>query len=456
MFRKFAFAFFALLVTAVWAGLSSESAQARYASIVVDADTGQVLHAVNADTRNYPASLTKMMTLYMVFDALEKGKLTLDQRLPVSKRAAGMPPSKIGLKRGETISVRNAILALVTKSANDVAVVVAEALAGKETTFAQVMTKRARSLGMSRTTFRNASGLPNRGQKSTARDMSRLAKALMTDFPQHYQFFAVSKFTYKGRTYRSHNKLLRSYKGTDGIKTGYIRASGFNLVSSVERENRRIIAVVFGGKTSKSRDRHMVKLLDRGFKKIASQGVKKIPQVPGRNPFQAPAVTLQIVAVQPAAPQQSTGQPVGLTSAEAPKAETPEIEPKAIETAAALPKQVRPVKPLMPSSQVAAVDGLETPIQGGETLTNDWGVQVGAFSRFSAAHNSARSALAEAPVPLRGAKVAVRRVDTASLGTIYRSQLTGLYEKQARDACAALKAIDIGCVLVQPEAQGSN
>lgn len=446
MFRKFAFAFFALLVTVVWAGVSSDGAQARYASIVVDADTGQVLHAVNADTRNYPASLTKMMTLYMVFDALENGKLTLDQRLPVSKRAAGMPPSKIGLKRGETISVRNAILALVTKSANDVAVVVAEALAGKETTFAQVMTKRARSLGMSRTTFRNASGLPNRGQKSTARDMSRLAKALMTDFPQHYQFFAVSKFTYKGRTYRSHNKLLRSYKGTDGIKTGYIRASGFNLVSSVERENRRIIAVVFGGKTSKSRDRHMVKLLDRGFKKIASQGVKTIPQVPGRNPFQAPAVTLQIAAVPTA----------DLTTAEAPKAETPKMEPKAIETAAALPKQVRPVKPLMPSSQVAAVDGLETPIQGGETLTNDWGVQVGAFSRFSAAHNSARSALAEAPVPLRGAKVAVRRVDSTSLGTIYRSQLTGLYEKQARDACAALKAIDIGCVLVQPEAQGSN
>ncbi|HIP77618.1 MAG TPA: D-alanyl-D-alanine carboxypeptidase, partial [Kiloniellaceae bacterium] len=224
MFRKSAFALFALLVTVVFAGLSSESAQARYASIVVDADTGQVLHAVNADTRNYPASLTKMMTLYMVFDALENGKLRLDQQLPVSKRAAGMPPSKIGLKRGETISVRNAILALVTKSANDVAVVVAEALAGKETTFAQVMTKRARSLGMSRTTFRNASGLPNRGQKSTARDMSRLAKALMSDFPQHYHFFAVSKFSYKGRTYRSHNKLLRSYKGTDGIKTGYIRA----------------------------------------------------------------------------------------------------------------------------------------------------------------------------------------------------------------------------------------
>ena len=457
MFRKSAFALFALLVTVVFAGLSSESAQARYASIVVDADTGQVLHAVNADTRNYPASLTKMMTLYMVFDALENGKLRLDQQLPVSKRAAGMPPSKIGLKRGETISVRNAILALVTKSANDVAVVVAEALAGKETTFAQVMTKRARSLGMSRTTFRNASGLPNRGQKSTARDMSRLAKALMSDFPQHYHFFAVSKFSYKGRTYRSHNKLLRSYKGTDGIKTGYIRASGFNLVSSVERQNRRIIAVVFGGKTSKSRDRHMVKLLDRGFKKIASQGVKKIPQVPGRNPFQAPVVTLQIAAVPPAATQKAAPkQPVDLTAAQAPNTGTPKTEPKAIETAAALPKQARPVKPLMPSSQVAAVDGLETPIRGDETLTNDWGVQVGAFSRFSAAHSSARSALAEAPVPLRGAKVAVQRVDSASLGTIYRSQLTGLYEKQARDACAALKAIDIGCVLVQPEAQGSN
>ena len=435
MFRKSVLAVAALVAILTVAVLPANPAQARYASIVIDAETGQVLHAVNADTRNYPASLTKMMTLYMVFDALEKGKLTLNQRLSVSKRANGMPPSKIGLKVGETIRVEDAILALVTKSANDVAVVVAEALAGKETTFAQVMTKRARALGMSRTTFRNASGLPNRGQKSTARDMARLADALMRNFPQYYHYFSTTTFSYKGRTYRSHNKLLKSYNGTDGIKTGYIRASGFNLVTSVERRNRRIIAVVFGGKTSKSRDRHMVKLLDRGFKKLASQGVRKIPQVPGRNPFQAPLVTLEIAA--------------------APSAKSAAAEPKPVETAAALPRRELPIKPVVTSSQIANADPLETPVEV-ESFTNDWTVQVGAFSRFRAAHNNARSALSTAPQALKGAKVAIRRVESSTRGTFYRSQLTGLYEKQARAACQALMAADMSCVVLQPEAIGSR
>lgn len=426
MIRKLSLATIALSVVAILATLTTHSAQARYASMVVDAETGQVLHSVNADTRNYPASLTKIMTLYMVFEALEKGKLTLKQKLKVSKRASGMPPSKLGLKVGETITVEEAIRALSTKSANDVAVVVAEALAGKETTFAQVMTKRARALGMNRTTFRNASGLPNRGQKSTARDMARLAKAVMTDFPQYYHYFSTTKFTYKGRTHRSHNKLLKSYKGTDGIKTGYIRASGFNLVASVERSGRRLIAVVFGGKTSKSRDRHMVKLLDRGFKKLASQGVRKIPQVPGRNPFR-PLVPLQIA----------------------------EAEKAPVETAAAQPARNRAIKPVMPSSQVAAADALGSSVEV-ESLTNDWTVQVGAFSRFRAAHSSAQSALKVAPTPLQGAKVAIRRIDSASLGTLYRSQLTGLYEKQAREACETLISADFSCVVVQPEAQGSR
>ena len=437
MNRSFALAVCAFLAATFLVALPSNPAQARYAAIVVDAETGQVLHSVNADTRNYPASLTKMMTLYMVFDALEKGKLTLNQKLPVSKRASGMPPSKLGLKVGDTIRVKDAILALVTKSANDVAVVVAEALAGKETTFAKVMTKRAKAIGMTRTTFRNASGLPNRGQKSTARDMAQLAKALMTDFPQYYHYFSTSRFSYKGRTYRSHNKLLKSYRGTDGIKTGYIRASGFNLVTSVERRNRRLIAVVFGGKTSKSRDRHMVKLLDRGFKKLASQGVRKIPKVPGRNPFQTPLVTLQI----------ATSTEESLPAAEA--------EPIPMETAANLPKRERPIKPVMPSSQVATADSSEMPVEV-ESLTADWTVQVGAFSRFKTAHRNAKSAQARAPRALKGAKVAIRRVESTSLGTIYRSQLTGLYEAQARQACQALTAADMSCVVVQPESLGSR
>ncbi len=440
MIRKSVLTVVALLATFIVLALPAGTAQARYASIVIDAETGQVLHAVNADTRNYPASLTKMMTLYMVFEALEKGKLKLNQRLKVSKRAYGMPPSKLGLKVGETIRVEDAILALATKSANDVAVVVAEALAGKETTFAKVMTERARALGMSRTTFRNASGLPNRGQKSTARDMARLSKALMTDFPQYYHYFSVSRFSYKGRTHRSHNKLLKTYKGTDGIKTGYIRASGFNLAASVERRGRRLIAVVFGGKTSKSRDRHMVKLLDRGFKKLASQGVRKIPQVPGRNPFQAPLVTLEVAKAQEEQVPQGGAKP---------------METAAARPAPSLPKRAHPITPVPPSSLVANADALDTPVEV-ESFTNDWTVQVGAFSRFSAAHRNAKSALSRAPKVLKGAKVAIRRVDSTTRGTFYRSQLTGLYEQQAREACATLVAADMSCVVLQPEAIGSR
>ncbi len=260
------------------------AAQARYASIVIDYDTGRVLHESNADTRNYPASLAKMMTLYLAFEALERGDITLDKKLKVSRRAAGMPAAKLGLKRGETITVKNAILALITKSANDAAVVVAEALGEKETRFARMMTRKAKALGMKRTQFRNASGLPNRRQLSTARDMATLARALIRDFPKYYRLFATKEFVYKGKRYRNHNRLLRKYAGADGIKTGYIRASGFNLAASVSRNGRRLIAVVFGGKTPRSRDRHIAKLLDRGFAKLASTGPDKIPAPPPRKP----------------------------------------------------------------------------------------------------------------------------------------------------------------------------
>lgn len=422
MFRKIALLFTVVVVLSGGVALTSSDAHARYASIVVDADSGQVLHAVNADTRNYPASLTKMMTLYLVFEALEKGKLKLDQPLKASKRAAGMPPSKLGLKVGETITVKNAILALSTKSANDVAVVVAEALGGTEIDFAKIMTQRAQDLGMNRTTFRNASGLPNRGQKSTARDMVRLAQALMRDYPQYYHYFSTPSFSYQGRTYRNHNRLLKNYDGADGIKTGYIRASGFNLVSSVQRDGRRIIAVVFGGKTARSRDKHMVKLLDRGFTKLASMGVRTIPDVPGRNPFQTPVpVTVEVAEAEPAAPAPS-----------------------------------RPVQPVDTDAQIAtAGDPTELQVDA-EMLTSDWAVQVGAFSRFKAAHSSAKTALKTAPDTLGGAQVAIERIESATAGILYRSQLSGLYEQQARTACQELIAASINCVVVQPIAQGSN
>jgi D-alanyl-D-alanine carboxypeptidase len=244
-------------------------AQARYASMVIDAYTGRVLHSANADTRNYPASLTKMMTLYLVFDGLKKGRVKLKQKLPVSARAARQPASRLGLKRGQSITVEQAILALVTKSANDVATVVAEGLSGSERQFARKMTLTARALGMTRTTFRNASGLPNRGQMSTARDMAVLARSLLKHFPREYRYFSTASFTHRGIRHKNHNKLLVTYEGVDGIKTGYIRASGFNLVTSAKRGNQRLIGVVFGGDSSRSRNRHMTKLLNKGFKKLA-------------------------------------------------------------------------------------------------------------------------------------------------------------------------------------------
>ncbi len=251
--------------------VGASPAYAKYASFVMDSKTGRVLHSINADTRNYPASLTKMMTLFMLFEAIERKEISLNSKMRVSRRATWQPPSRLGLKRGSSIRVEDAIYALVTKSANDVAVVVAEALGGSELGFAKKMTKRAQQIGMTRTTFRNASGLPNRGQLSTARDMATLGNELWKRFPKYYKYFKTQKWSYKGRTYRNHNKLMKKYDGMDGIKTGYIRASGFNLVSSVNRGGHRLIGVVFGGQTSKARNKIMEKILDRAYRKVDPQ-----------------------------------------------------------------------------------------------------------------------------------------------------------------------------------------
>ncbi|MBC8269082.1 MAG: D-alanyl-D-alanine carboxypeptidase [Rhodospirillaceae bacterium] len=242
--------------------------QAKYASYVIDAETGTVLHQINAETRNYPASLTKMMTLYMVFEALEDGRIRLEQNLKISARAARQPSSKLGLSKDDRITYEEAILAIVTKSANDVATAIGENLGGTERKFALSMTSKARAIGMARTTFRNASGLPHRGQLSTAKDMATLALRLFKDFPQYYYYFSTKTFSHKGLVHKNHNGLLKTYKGTDGIKTGYIRASGFNLVASVERNGQRLIGVVFGGRTSRARDKHMAKLLNKSYDKL--------------------------------------------------------------------------------------------------------------------------------------------------------------------------------------------
>ncbi|WP_415716487.1 serine hydrolase [Roseibium sp.] len=253
-------------------------ANPKYAGIVVDAKTGKTLYSSSADAYRYPASLTKIMTLYVIFEELEAGRLSLDSRLKVSKYASGRPPSKIGLKPGKTIRVKDAILALVTKSANDVATVVAENIGGSEKKFAERMTRTARQLGMKKTTFRNPHGLPNSGQRTSARDMATLGRAIQERFPQYYGYFKTRSYKYNGRTYGNHNRLLGRVKGVDGIKTGYIRASGFNLVTSVKRDGRHIVAVVMGGRSGKSRNAQMTKLINRYLPK-ASRGKKTAPAI---------------------------------------------------------------------------------------------------------------------------------------------------------------------------------
>ena len=255
-----------ILITSVL--IATSNATAKYASIVVNAKTGEIVHGTNVDTRNYPASLTKIMTLFMVFEALDTKKWTLRKRLKVSYRAARQPASKLGLRAGQTISVEDAVLALVTKSANDVAVVVAENMHKTERKFALAATALARKIGMTRTTFRNASGLPHRGQLSTARDIARLAQVLIHRHGKFYHYFSRTQFSYDGRKHRNHNKLLASYEGADGIKTGYIRASGFNLAASAKRQDTRVIGVIFGGNSSKHRNKLMTRLLNKGFRII--------------------------------------------------------------------------------------------------------------------------------------------------------------------------------------------
>jgi D-alanyl-D-alanine carboxypeptidase len=239
-----------------------------YEAIVLDAQTGQVLHELNADIPTPPASLTKMMTLYLTFEALNRGRLRLDQYLQVSDYAASRPPSKLGLKPGEAISVQDLILGIVTKSANDAAVVLAEALGGSEAGFAPQMTSKARQLGMNSTVYDNASGLPDPNQRTTARDIAQLALALYRQFPGECRYFGTRTFAFRGHKVRNHNHLLDWYPGLDGIKTGFVDASGFDLAASAMRDGHRLIGVVMGGRSAGWRDRRMAALLDQGFADI--------------------------------------------------------------------------------------------------------------------------------------------------------------------------------------------
>jgi D-alanyl-D-alanine carboxypeptidase len=281
----------------------------RYSSIVVEASTGSIVSAVNPDELRHPASLTKMMTLYMVFEALRDRRIGLNQLVPVTAHASAMSPTKLGLMPGTRISVEEAILGLVTKSANDAAAALGEMLGGDETRFAQMMTLRARALGMSRTVFRNASGLPDFEQVSTARDLSLLGRRLVQDFPVEYRYFSVPQFRWHGRVIFNHDQLLERYPGTDGIKTGYVEASGYNLVTSTVRGNLRLVGVVMGAARAAERDLHMIALLDQAYEKLdipvaprvaPDRGFQaRVPQIIG----QAQAAVLPMTRPRPAPPR---------------------------------------------------------------------------------------------------------------------------------------------------------
>lgn len=257
--------------------LLSFSAAARYAAIVIDADTGRIIHENEAGRRWYPASLTKVMTIYMTLSALESGKLRLDDTLTVSTHAASQPNSRLGLRTGQHISVEHAIMAVTTRSANDAAVLLAETLGGSESNFAGMMTHQAHRLGMSSSSFQNASGLPDEGQISSARDLAILSAALIREFPQHYHFFSATEFRYNGRVLPNTNRILKTYPDADGMKTGFTCGSGYNLIASAKRDGHRIIGVLLGAHSSGERFEQMGNLLDVGFERF--NNVSELPSV---------------------------------------------------------------------------------------------------------------------------------------------------------------------------------
>jgi D-alanyl-D-alanine carboxypeptidase len=302
----------------------------KYASIVMDAETGMILSQRYANKSLHPASLTKVMTLLLAFDALERGDIRLRDRVRFSKHAASMVPSKLGLPVGSSIRVEDAIYSLVTKSANDVAVALAEHLGGSEARFAQYMTGRAKGIGMNSTKFMNASGLHHKHQVTTARDMAKMARYIVRRYPKYYRYFSTRSFTYRGKTYGNHNRLMSSYSGMDGFKTGYINASGFNLVASAKRKGRRLIGVVFGGRTSKTRNAHMASILDAGFKRADRVRIARVEKAP--IPRSKPGTNTTLVS---AAPSQTFVQnPQGFTSLE-----SLETNRKAIASAPIDPKE---------------------------------------------------------------------------------------------------------------------
>ncbi len=397
----------------------------RYASIVMDAETGQILSQSNPDKQLYPASLTKIMTLLLTFEAIENGQISLRDRVPMTQRAVNMSPSKIGLPVGASMRVEDAIYALVTKSANDVAVALGEKVGGSEPRFATMMTRKAREIGMNSTRFTNASGWHDPAQVSSARDMAILARYVIYRYPQYYHYFGTKNFTFQGKNYHNHNRLMSEYAGMDGMKTGYVGASGFNLVASARRGNKRLIGVVFGGRSTASRNAHMAVLLDRGF---TGQGIqkdvlvaatkpipdRKAPLVPGRKPV---TDTQQLAALRTAPPNMTNAAPPPLATA-------------------ALQNDI-----LSEAAGQGDFDPAEL------AADRPWAIQIGAFTSRVQTDKAIRAAIKALPASLAEAQPVIVPLKTAD-GWMFRGRLSGYTREQAQNACARLRE----CLPVSPDA----
>jgi D-alanyl-D-alanine carboxypeptidase len=374
-----------------------------------------------------------MMTLYLTFQALKQGQLSLQQSLPISEHAASRAPTNLALRAGDSITVEQCILGLVTRSANDAASVLAEALAGDEDRFAQLMTYRARQLGMSRTTYKNASGLPDVAQVTTARDQATLGLALQRHFPEYYPYFRTRSFTFRGRTYTNHNRMLANYPGTDGMKTGYVRMSGFNIVTSATRADTRLVGVVMGGTSAAARDKQMVSLLDKSF---AARSVgDAMPRVAAAETQPVPEVkTAAKAEAQQAAPTQLADASANLTKASVTKASAASQPSYRLVNTAAAPKQQGATK-LSKTAKPSRAN-------------NNWAVQLGAYRNQGTAQKVVRLASGH----LRGV-VSAPRPRIAPINRdgvrLYQVRLTGLDKTDALDACGVLTNRAMTCKTIK-------
>lgn len=441
------------IVLGVLCAAAGAASAAPYAALVMDARSGAILHEHDADRRLQPASLTKMMTLYLTFEAVTSGRLSLDQHVKISRRAAAQPASKIGMRVGQRVTIRELIRAASVKSANDAAVALSEVLGGSEAEFARMMTAKAKTLGMMNTRFRNASGLTAKGHYSTARDMALMGRALFYDFPQYYNLFSRISTRTMGKTvYNTNRRLLRSYRGADGIKTGFTNAAGFNLVSSAERNGERVIAVVFGGRSSKSRNARIAELLDLGFRKAPRQAVVVSTAAMSKRYGADSAVRLAAVKLSPA-PVPRPGDVVDELRALIAQAGEAIIPAAQASESPEIYTSYSPRRSPAPQFRPGSADRIASPIPRPTNDENaaleaeeiDWAVQIGVFSqKETAVAELASAALGD----IGGLNRAGREVATMTLSgrPAYRARLTGFDRPTALAACVALREHGRDCL----------